>query len=430
MHPYQWEYLTDQSRRKVWIASRRIGKSFTLSLEAVLMAVMGKGPDNLIVSHDQDASNDLLDYCRIWLRWLSSMGVQAATIVGDKASRLTLAVGTRIVGIPGGRPEAIRHYGGNVFYDEASHQKRFRDNFQAGGPVIMQASGCIRIVTSAFSDVDLPWEIFGNDGGRYDGWARYRTTIVDAIEGGLKAKDGSELDLEELRMDLPDSDAWNAEYMGIPMSDAESYFPTDLLDICEKMPQLGETEGLAYGGFDVARSIRGDVAAMCEVKRKDTYYSASPVLFAERGQDFESMQNRAVRSFTDYNWKRMAVDAQGMGMETAERLQRRLGGPAVVEAVAMTSQSKADMMTTMRSLMDEKRLSLPKDRDLRLDLHSIKRIVGDSTVRYDAERNERGHADRAWALALAVRAAGKAPPPMNYGYQAVQHRGRGGWSGA
>jgi phage FluMu gp28-like protein len=57
---------------------------------------------------------------------------------------------------------------------------------------------------------------------------------------------------------------------------------------------------------------------------------------------------------------------------------------------------------------------MPKDHELVQDLCSIKRtITSMGNVRYDAEHNARGHADRAWALALAIHACTHRVSGMN-----------------
>ena len=68
----------------------------------------------------------------------------------------------------------------------------------------------------------------------------------------------------------------------------------------------------------------------------------------------------------------------------------------------------------MKRHFEERTLRIPGNRSLRLDLSAVKRIVTSAgNVRFDAERTEDGHADRFWALALALHAAGhgSASPP-------------------
>jgi phage FluMu gp28-like protein len=387
-------------------------------------ALLGNGPDNLVVSQDQEASNDLLEYARSWARWFHEIGYPGARIIRDRATEIKFENGCRVVAIPGGRPEAIRHYGGNVWLDEAAHQKQLYKNLAAAGPVISQANGKLRLISSVFSDADEFYQVYS---GKRKGWSVHTTTIHDAIAQGHCDRQGNPIDINELRLDVPDSDIFACEYECIPLSDADSYFPTDLLDRAELLPPV---EGEAYGGYDVARSARGDFSVVCEVKRKDDRYSAR-ILKAMRGTDYDAQEDIVERYFRERKWVRMAIDATGLGGPVAERLRKRCGGASRVEEVTMTNQVKADLMTNLRSLMDQGKLALPDDRELRLDLHGIKRIIGDSTIRYDANRNERGHADRAWALALAVRAAGKASPRVQFGYVPARMGGskRVNWKG-
>jgi phage FluMu gp28-like protein len=386
-------------------------------------ALLGNGPDNLVVSQDQEASNDLLEYARAWARWFHGIGFPGSKIVRDRATEIKFENGCRVVAIPGGRPEAIRHYGGNVWLDEAAHQKQLYKNLAAAGPVISQANGKLRLISSVFSDADDFYQIYS---GKRPGWSSHTTTIHDAIAQGHRDRNGNPIDVNELRLDVPDADIFACEYECVPLSDADSYFPTELLDRCEGLPPV---KGEAYGGYDVARSARGDMSVVCEVRRDGDRYSAQ-ILKAMRGTEYDAQEDIVHRYFKDRGWLRMAIDATGLGGPVAERLRKRCGGASQVEEVNMTNQVKGDLMTNLRSLMDQGKLALPDDRDLRLDLHGIKRIVGDSTIRYDANRNERGHADRAWALALAVRAAGKQRSNVQFGFlparTSYRKRGYGG----
>jgi len=66
--------------------------------------------------------------------------------------------------------------------------------------------------------------------------------------------------------------------------------------------------------------------------------------------------------------------------------------------------------------MEDRRLRLPPDNaDLRADLHSVQRMAGPTGApRLVAEREGGSHADRFWALALAVSAAAGERPVYAY----------------
>jgi phage FluMu gp28-like protein len=64
-------------------------------------------------------------------------------------------------------------------------------------------------------------------------------------------------------------------------------------------------------------------------------------------------------------------------------------------------------------LFQERLVRVPADAEIREDLHKVRRTVTTSgNVRLDAARDDAGHADRFWALALAHHAAEHAPRRM------------------
>ena len=110
--------------------------------------------------------------------------------------------------------------------------------------------------------------------------------------------------------------------------------------------------------------------------------------------------------------RRAEIDATGLGMQLAEEAQQTFG-PYRVEPTTFTATVKEDLAVTLRRRFEDRQVRIPVDREIREDLHSIKKYTTSAgNIRFDAERTERGHADRFWALALAVHAAGseaKAP---------------------
>ena len=112
----------------------------------------------------------------------------------------------------------------------------------------------------------------------------------------------------------------------------------------------------------------------------------------------------------DWQWRRVCVDATGLGSMPSELLQNSLGRQRV-ELVNFGEQSKAMLATTMYAAFAERVITLREDPELVQDVKAIRRIILESgKVVYDAPRTALGHADRAWALALALQASGIQPP--------------------
>ena len=106
--------------------------------------------------------------------------------------------------------------------------------------------------------------------------------------------------------------------------------------------------------------------------------------------------------------KRLCVDQHGLGMNLAENLRGEFGSR--VEGVALIGHTKESLAVDLHIALENEELSIPRDRELIAQVHSIKKTATDAGYsRYDAEANEgkpRSHGDVMWALALAVHAAG------------------------
>jgi phage FluMu gp28-like protein len=89
-------------------------------------------------------------------------------------------------------------------------------------------------------------------------------------------------------------------------------------------------------------------------------------------------------------------------MHLAENLQRRHG--AVVCPETFTNASKEVWCNDFKILLQRRGMTLPRDRELVAQIHSIRKSLTPSgKVSFEAPRTASGgHADRFWALVLAV----------------------------
>ena len=94
------------------------------------------------------------------------------------------------------------------------------------------------------------------------------------------------------------------------------------------------------------------------------------------------------------------IDKTGIGMSVAEKVKRRF--PSRAQGVYFTQSSKEAMALNLKKHFEDKTIVIPNDPALIADLHAIKRKAGAKSFTYDSDRNEHGHADRFWALALAL----------------------------
>ncbi len=102
------------------------------------------------------------------------------------------------------------------------------------------------------------------------------------------------------------------------------------------------------------------------------------------------------------------IDQTGIGRQFVERAQKR---SFRVEGVTFTAALKETLAYGLKSVIERRKLRIPNDPKLVDDLRSVQQIVGSGThCRFDAEHSSNGHADRFWALALAVYAATQCNP--------------------
>jgi phage FluMu gp28-like protein len=130
--------------------------------------------------------------------------------------------------------------------------------------------------------------------------------------------------------------------------------------------------------------------------------------FAEHDAELDRIMRR-------YDVRRLCMDQTGMGEKPVEDAQRRYGALRV-EGVLFTGPNKLALATLGKQAFQDHRIRIPQGRrELREDLHKLRKVVGPTgTVRFLAERDASGHADRTWAAFLALSAAANPRPAIEF----------------
>ena len=112
-------------------------------------------------------------------------------------------------------------------------------------------------------------------------------------------------------------------------------------------------------------------------------------------------------------FRRNCQDNTGIGMQMAENAQYKFG-KFRVEGITFTNKIKEELAYNLRTEFENKTVFIPKRHEIREDLHSIRRLTTSAgNIRFDAERSDNGHADRFWALALALHAVNNSSGEIN-----------------
>ena len=179
--------------------------------------------------------------------------------------------------------------------------------------------------------------------------------------------------------------------------------PYDLISTCEKqdiLKSLKEITNDLYVGIDIGR--KKDLTVIwCLERFENTKYTRKVEILEKT--PFHIQYEIISNILKHPKLRRCCIDSTGLGMQIAETAQRQFGEYRI-EPVMFTNKSKEEMAYNLRTNFEDKAVFIPSEHDIREDLHSIRKITTKAgNIRFDAESSEvNGHADRFWALALAL----------------------------
>lgn len=404
--------MRDDSLLKIAVKGRQTGFSFAAALRAVLRCLERKRT-HVFLSKGERQSRLLMEKVRDHLKVCGIVARTSESRVMEKTAVKQLETrfpnGSVIYGLPA-NPDTARGYTGDVTLDEFAFHADSRKIFTALYPTITRGFG-IEVISTPNGRQGKFFEL-AKAAGLVEGlssnpdsrWSAHRVSVHDAVTEGL------DIDLKLLREGSEDEETWQQEYECVFLSNAQNYIPLEMITACESedaeldLPAGWVPSGELFLGVDIGRKRDLTVAWLFE-KWGDVFWSRA--LVALRNATFET-QEKAISDLMDTGVRRCAVDQSGVGMMLAERLVGKYG--TTVEPVTFTAPVKERLATLVKSNFEQRQVRIPDRREIRADLNSVKRFVtAAGNIRFDADHTERGHADRFWALALALNAATQTP---------------------
>lgn len=410
--PYQRNWLLDGSQAKIWLAARQVGKSFALSLEALLMALDSRC-NVLLLSASERQGLELMQKVRMHMCALSRLTAGHVSSARESASRIELPNGSRIICLAS-NVSTVRGFSGHVFLDEFAFHSDGRTIWRAIYPTITRGYKA-RICSSAAGMQDMFHELWSDKGNAF---SRHRTDIHDAAEQGLK------IDVFSLKRGISDPDAWAQEYECRFLDGATALIPYGLIAACSVQTAAFDTLGSAameksagvFIGMDIGR--RHDLSVIWLAERAEGVLHTRDVIVM-KDAEFSAQRETLYALMDMHNVRRACIDSSGIGSQLAEEAAQKYGSR--VEAVQFTSEVKEDLAITTRRAFEDRAVRIPDKPEIRQDVHSITRSVTSSgNARFDAARSGSGHADRFWALALAIHASNA--PQSQPSYERVSTR--------
>ena len=399
---HQRRWLEDGSRLRVCCKARQIGMSTVVATEALHAAVYGE--TTVVVSASQRQASELLRKAALMLPLVTAAADGVVQINKQSAEAIELSTGGRVISLPATAATA-QGYTGHVVIDEAAWIPDVDALWTAIVPTISTRKEYRLSVVSTPGPRAGMFHRLWNSAD--DTWSRHRVTIYDAKDGGAPH------DVEALRAAVADEVTWRSAYECEFVDEAHALLPYDLLQSRTDAALAYHLNlktmtgpGNLYAGYDVGRKHDLSVLIVLERVKEEFRWRGAVELrqspFHEQSELLDSvLRARGVR--------RLCIDQSGLGMQLAEELVRKHSSR--IEPVTMTAPVKESLTSRILAVFQRGSLEIPDHRPLIEDLHSMQRTITIAgNVRYAAPRESGSHADRWTALALALHAAGTAPP--------------------
>ena len=431
----QSKWINDRSRLKLAEKSRQIGWSWTSAYACVRRtAAKGAKFDQWVSSRDEMQARLFIDDCKLWADILNLGAADFGERALDGDQRQTSYdlrfLNDRVIHSMSSNPDAQAGKRGSRVLDEFALHRDQRKMWAIAYPGITWG-GCMEIISthrgsnSFFNG--LIREI--REKGNPKKISLHRVTLQDALDQGFLYKlqqalpaDAEQQDMDEaeyfdfVKAGAADDESFDQEYMCIPADDDSKFIEYELITGCEYlagMPWEREVTdafaGRLFCGVDIGR--KKDLTVLWVVEQ------LGDVLYTRAVITMERMRKSAQEAIL-YPWfavcDRICIDATGLGIGWADDAQDKFGEHRV-EAVNFSAQVKEALAYPLKGTMEDRGVRIPDDPAIRADLRKVQKVTtAAGNIRFVAESTPDGHADRFWALALAIHAASDPAAPIEY----------------
>jgi phage FluMu gp28-like protein len=423
LEAYQRAHLNNRARFRWITKSRQVGFSWLLSLEALARCHLRNNYTCVFVSYNLDESKERILTARQAFEELPP--AYQKKLVVDSKSELAFESSSpgkpisRIISVPSKAPRGKK---GDTVLDELAHYVNDRAVYSGSTALILRSQGQLTGCSTPLGRRGIFWEIATQEIRKYPHhtrqevpWWLCRFFCHDVKRAAVEA---AAMPTEE-RVATFGTPGLIEQFESLPLEDFEqeferrfvdesySYFPYDLIlpntsDDCvlaADPTDMPPPQGRIVAGFDVGRTRDRSELAVFE-QLGERYLCR--LLRSYNGVAFEEQVGDLRRLLNTVPVARLSIDQTGIGMHLAELLACEY---PQVEPVWFTNEAKEIWCTDFKIALQRHDVSLPRDRELVAQIHSIKRrVLPSGKIGFDAERTgQAGHADRFWAVALACK---------------------------
>ena len=199
-----------------------------------------------------------------------------------------------------------------------------------------------------------------------------------------------------------DTISFGQEYECKFHEDALAFFPEKLLTPCVD-PDLLQSfdikpQGTIFMGIDWAKKHDSTAVIVGEYRTDDKFLTIKRVE-SYHGMPYEIQLSHVFDICKELQVEKIFCDQTGPGEKLFEDLENRSG--CMVEGITFTIPVKELLITNLRILFENERISIPKHADLISQLRSLERSYTEAgNVRFKHVGN--AHDDLVWGLALCA----------------------------
>lgn len=435
---FQLSLWSDDGTFRIENKSRQIAWSWALAADFMADAILAKR-DGIFVSISLEEAKEKIRYAKAIYENLQVAGLPR--LVRDAQLNLELSNGARLTSLPS-KPARGRARS-NVGLDEFAHVQRDRAIYTGSLPVISKG-GRLRIGSSPLGASGVFWEVATQTMQPYPGYTRRATPWWHVYAFCTNVREAVRLAPAmptAHRVELFGNERIKAIFANMPLEDFQQEYEAAFVDestawiTWEEIKRAQSVELLCYGAAAVGKLSPEIAEAIEDLRTAISAGQAEPALAV--GVDIGRTRNtteiyavgisttgtyplRLMLSLDNIEFDDqlgvlvtvlqalpvavMKIDQNGIGRNLSENISTRF--PIKVEPENFTNESKRVWATDAKMLIQQGKTPLPVDKDLAYQIHSIKKMVtASNNLVFDTERNEKHHADRFWAWALALAGA-------------------------
>lgn len=435
---FQLALWSDDGPFRIENKSRQIAWSWALAADFLVDALLNK-KDGIFVSISLEEAKEKIRYAKSIYEHLRIGGLPK--LVRDAQFNLEFSNGARLTSLPS-KPARGRARS-NVGLDEFAHAQRDRAIYTGSLPVISKG-GRLRVGSSPLGASGVFWEIYTQSLRLYSGYHRRATpwwhvysfcnNVADAVKLAPALPTAQRVELfgneriKAIFANMPWED-FSQEYETLYVDESTAWITWDEIKAAQDdglecymakainalAPEISEAvAGLASAvgkrtveesfavGVDIGRTRNTTEIYAVGLSTTATY----PLRLALTldGIEFDDQLGVLLEVLQQLPVVSMKIDQNGIGRNLAENAAKRY--PVKVQPENFTNETKRQWATDAKMLIQQGRTPIPVDKDLAYQIHSIKRMVSsNNNLIFDTERNEKAHADRFWAWALALAGA-------------------------